>query len=249
MFVFMTWANFVSKSQFTQNVIFHDPTLTKVELQHKLFAWQCTLNKSCSLSFVEQTLFKANELMQCLTWSNRAHKNQQNAISRLRNFAIQNADFSFKCTTLELCNQLTMMNQMLLPKVKLEISHSSTTFTNIVSTDSPRIRSYGGEKIEFQVVSSELKQALLRASWPTSTGHVSHVVAICRCWPTLPCHKGEHSVALALTRSFTLSPSTSRSHAAPEQSKAQRRRHRVITGQAHHHRRTITQSTSHVAPP
>ena len=32
MFVFMTWANFASKSQFTQNVIFHDPTLTKVEL-------------------------------------------------------------------------------------------------------------------------------------------------------------------------------------------------------------------------
>ena len=32
MFVFMTWANFTSKSQFTHNVTFHDPTLTKVEL-------------------------------------------------------------------------------------------------------------------------------------------------------------------------------------------------------------------------
>ena len=59
---------------------------------------------------MEQTLFKGHELIQCLTWSNRAHKNQQNVVSRLENFAVQNADFGFKCTTLELSNLLTMMN-------------------------------------------------------------------------------------------------------------------------------------------
>ena len=138
---------------------------------------------------------------------------------------------------------------MLLPKEKLEISHSSITFTNTVSTDSPRIRSYGGEKIEFQAVSSELKPALPRASWPTSASHVHHVAAMRWRQPTLPCHKGEHSVALALTCSFTLSPSPSRSRVAPKQSKVQHRHCRVVAGQAHHHRRTITQSTSHVAPP
>ena len=88
-FVFMTWANFTSKSQFTHNVIFHDPTLTKVELQHRLFVLQCTLNKSCSLFYVEQTLFKGHELIQCLTWSNRAHKNQQNVVLRLKSFVVQ----------------------------------------------------------------------------------------------------------------------------------------------------------------
>ena len=136
---------------------------------------------------------------------------------------------------------------MLLPKAKLEISHSSTTFTNTVSTNSPRIRSYGGEKIEFQAVSSELKPALPRVSWLTSIGHMRRVAAIRWRRPTLPCHKGEHSVVLALTHSFTLSPSPSHSRATPEQSKAQRRR--VVAGQACHYCRTVTQFTLHVALP
>ena len=139
---------------------------------------------------------------------------------------------------------------MLLHKEKLVISHSSTTFTNTVSTNSPRIRSYGGEKkIEFQAVSSELKPSLPRASWPTSVGRARRVAAVCRHRPTLLHHKGEHSVALALTGSFTLSPSPSRSHEALEHSKAQRRHRRVITGQACHNCRTVTQSTLHVALP
>ena len=138
---------------------------------------------------------------------------------------------------------------MLLPKSKLENSHSSTSFTNTVSTDSPRIRSYGGEKIEFQAVSAELKPTLPRMSWLTSIDHTRRVVAIHRRHPTLPCHKGEHSVALALTCSFTLSPSPSRSRAALEQSKAQRRPRHTVASQVRHHHCTITQSTSHIALP
>ena len=86
----------------------------------------------------------------------------------------------------------------------------------LVYQNAARIRSYGGEKIESQAVSSELKPALPRTSWPTSAGRACHVVAIRRRRPALPCHKGEHSVALALMRSFTLSPSPSHSCVAPE---------------------------------
>jgi hypothetical protein len=45
-----------------------------------VFAWQCTLNKSCSPFYVEQTLFKGHKLIQCLTHSNRAPKNQGSVI-------------------------------------------------------------------------------------------------------------------------------------------------------------------------
>ena len=138
----MTWANFASKSQFTQNVIFHDASLTKVEQQLRLFAWQCTLNKSCSLSYVEQPLFKGHELIQCLTQSDRAHKNQQNVVLKHRKFCCHQLITVSKQHILELCILKTMTNYMLLPKAKLEISHSSTAFTNTVFTDSPQIRSY-----------------------------------------------------------------------------------------------------------
>ena len=94
------------------------------------------------------------------------------------------------------------------------------------------------EKIEFQAVSFELKPASPHASWPTSVGRVCRMVVVRQHRPTLPCHKGEHSVSLALTPSFTLSLSPSRSRVAPEQSKAQRCHHRIVT-----------QSTSHVALP
>ena len=90
----------------------------------------------------------------------------------------------------------------------------------LVYQNDAQIRSYGGEKIEFQAVSSELKLTLPRASWSTSVGCARRVVAIHRRWPTLPRHKSEHLVAIALTCSFTLSPSPSRSRVAPEKSKA-----------------------------
>ena len=44
---------------------------------------------------MEQTLFKGHELIQCLTWSNRAHKNQQNAVLRLKIFSKSKPDFNF----------------------------------------------------------------------------------------------------------------------------------------------------------
>ena len=62
-----------------------------------VFAWQCTLNKSCRLSNVEQTLFKGHELISCLTWSNRAHKNQLNVVLKLKNLPKSKADFQFPC--------------------------------------------------------------------------------------------------------------------------------------------------------
>ena len=49
-----------------------------------MFAWLCDLNKSCSSCHVEQTLFKGHELIQCLTWSNRAQKNQLNVVLKLK---------------------------------------------------------------------------------------------------------------------------------------------------------------------
>ena len=45
------------------------------------------INKSCSLSYVEQTLFKGQDLVQSLTSSNRALKLESMAVLGARNFA------------------------------------------------------------------------------------------------------------------------------------------------------------------
>ena len=85
-FVFMTRTNFAPKCWFTWKCHFHDASLTKVEQQLRELAWLCDLNKSCSSCHGQQTLFKGHELNQCLTWSNRAHKFQLNAVCNLENF-------------------------------------------------------------------------------------------------------------------------------------------------------------------
>ena len=45
-----------------------------------MFAWWWDLNKSCSSSYVEQTLFKGQDLVQSLTLSNRALKLESMAV-------------------------------------------------------------------------------------------------------------------------------------------------------------------------
>ena len=87
MFVFMFQPNYASKCWFTLKCLFHDASLTKVEQQLRELAWLWDNNKNCSLSYEEQTLFKGQELIQCLTWSNRARKNQLDAILKLGNFS------------------------------------------------------------------------------------------------------------------------------------------------------------------
>ena len=59
------------------NSNFQVTSLTKVELCFRLLAWQCTLKKSCSTWLEQQLLFFGHELIRYLTWSFRAHKNQQ----------------------------------------------------------------------------------------------------------------------------------------------------------------------------
>jgi hypothetical protein len=51
-----------------------------------MFAYLCTLNKSCSKFYKEQTLFNDLELDQCLTWSKSAHKVKIGAVLGLRIF-------------------------------------------------------------------------------------------------------------------------------------------------------------------
>ena len=55
-----------------------------------------------------------------------------------------------KYLTLELCSLKTIKNLMMVPKAKLEISHSSTTFTNTVFANSARFRSSGDAKLARQ---------------------------------------------------------------------------------------------------
>ena len=68
-------------------VLFHDRVLTGVDLLFRVLALRWDLNKSCSSSYVEQTLFNGQELNQCLDQLNRAHKNQQNAVLESQNLA------------------------------------------------------------------------------------------------------------------------------------------------------------------
>ena len=56
--------------------LYRDSTLTWFELLLTVFAWQCTLKQSCSTWLYQQLLFLGHELIQCLTWSFRAHNNQ-----------------------------------------------------------------------------------------------------------------------------------------------------------------------------
>ena len=55
-------------------VLFHDMVLTYVDQLFGVLAWSWTLNKSCSLSGVKQTLFLDQDLFQLLSGSNSGLK-------------------------------------------------------------------------------------------------------------------------------------------------------------------------------
>ena len=70
----------------------------------------------------------------------------------------------------------------------------------LVYQNAARIRSYGGEKIEFQAVSSELKPALSCASWLTSIGRAHRMPRHKRRALILPrSHSFIHSLALSIS--------------------------------------------------
>ena len=61
--------------------------MTWFEQWLKMFAWQLNLNKSFSPSYVEQTLFKVQDLVQSLTSSKQALKLESMAVLGARKFA------------------------------------------------------------------------------------------------------------------------------------------------------------------
>ena len=68
-------------------MLYRDATLTWFELWLRMFAWQRTLNKSCSPYYVEQTLFLDQGLIRLLRVSIRDFKNQLSAVLKLQKSA------------------------------------------------------------------------------------------------------------------------------------------------------------------
>ena len=66
--------------------LYRDATLTGVDQSLIVLAWSCTLNKSWSLSGVEQTLFLDQEPDQLGTKSNRSSNLESTAVFRVRKF-------------------------------------------------------------------------------------------------------------------------------------------------------------------
>ena len=85
MFVFMTWSKFASKCWYDLNDLYHVDCLTHLDLLLRVLAWEWALNERCSSCHVGQTLFKGQELNQCLAWSNRDFKNQFNVVLKQKN--------------------------------------------------------------------------------------------------------------------------------------------------------------------
>ena len=68
-------------------VLFHDMVLTCVDQLSGVLAWSWTLNKSCSLSGVKQTLFLDQDLFQLLSGSNSGLKFESAAIFSPRKYS------------------------------------------------------------------------------------------------------------------------------------------------------------------
>ena len=66
--------------------LYRDATLTCVDQSLTVLAWSCTLNKSWSPCYVQQTLFLEQEPDQLGTKSNRGSKIESAAVFRLRIF-------------------------------------------------------------------------------------------------------------------------------------------------------------------
>ena len=71
--------------------------------------------------------------------------------SKLEIFQVLKLFSVSKYLTLELCSLKTIENLMMVPKAKLEISHSSTVFIKEVFANWPQIRSYRITKSCFQM--------------------------------------------------------------------------------------------------
>ena len=64
----------------TKIVFFHGMVLTCIDQLFEMLAWSWTLNKSWSLSGVEQTLFLDQALIQLLSGSNSGFKSESSAV-------------------------------------------------------------------------------------------------------------------------------------------------------------------------
>ena len=94
--------------------LYRDATLTYVDQSLTVLAWSCTLNKSWSLSGVEQTLFLDQELYQLVRKSNRGSNLEPEAVYSTQNFTKSgNWNFSFRLACLELCISQTRPNQFM----------------------------------------------------------------------------------------------------------------------------------------
>ena len=94
--------------------LYRDATLTCVDQLLSVLAWSYTLNKSWSLSGVEQTLFLEQEPDQLGTKSNRGSNLEPSAVFSTQNFTkSRNWNFSFRLACLELCISQTRQNKFM----------------------------------------------------------------------------------------------------------------------------------------
>ena len=86
-FIFMFLLKSAAMWSSARDCLFHDACLTLVDQWFRVLAWSWTLNKSWSLSGVEQTLFLDQALIRLLIISNSCLKFECSAVLDLKNLA------------------------------------------------------------------------------------------------------------------------------------------------------------------